>query len=61
MNSEVVSLRDSLGGECDGGESDKVRILVVDDENGPRQALRMLLKKQHDVLLAQDVPSAIEI
>lgn len=34
------------------------RILIVDDENGPRQALRMLLKEDHDVFLAVDVPSA---
>lgn len=37
------------------------RILVVDDENGPRQALRMLLKDYHDVTLAVDVPSAQSI
>lgn len=36
-------------------------ILVVDDENGPRQALRMLLKEDHDVLLACNVPEAQEI
>lgn len=34
------------------------RILIVDDENGPRQALRMLLKEDHDVLLAEDVAGA---
>ena len=37
------------------------RVLVVDDENGPRQALRMLLKETYDVLLAEDVPSALEV
>ncbi|HOS03763.1 MAG TPA: hybrid sensor histidine kinase/response regulator [Candidatus Hydrogenedentes bacterium] len=34
------------------------RILVVDDERGPRQSLRMLLKEQHEVALAEDVSSA---
>ncbi len=34
------------------------RILIVDDENGPRQALRMLLKEEHDVFLAEDVAKA---
>lgn len=33
-------------------------ILVVDDENGPRQALRMLLKEDHEVLLACNVAEA---
>lgn len=41
--------------------SERNRILVVDDENGPRQSLRMLLKEEHDVFLATDVPSALEI
>jgi len=37
------------------------RVLVVDDENGPRQALRMLLKEEHDVHMACDVASAQEM
>ncbi len=37
------------------------RILVVDDENGPRQALRMLLKERFDVDLAAGVAEAMEI
>ena len=36
-------------------------ILVVDDENGPRQALRMLLKEEHDVLLASSVAEAMVV
>ena len=36
-------------------------VLVVDDENGPRQALRMLLKEEHEVHLAPDVSTAIDI
>jgi len=36
-------------------------ILVVDDENGPRQALRMLLSGEFVVHLAFDVPSALRI
>ena len=34
-------------------------VLVVDDENGPRQSLRLLLKEYHDVFLAPDVESAL--
>ncbi|MBN2307423.1 MAG: hybrid sensor histidine kinase/response regulator [Candidatus Hydrogenedentes bacterium] len=45
-----------MAGHGDGGI--RGRILVVDDENGPRQALRMLLKEEHDVVLAEDVGAA---
>lgn len=41
--------------------AEKAHVLIVDDENGPRQALRMLLKEQYDVQLAQDVPAALEL
>lgn len=44
--------------ETDAETTLRGRILIVDDENGPRQALRMLLKEEHDVFLAVDVPSA---
>ncbi|MCP4641914.1 MAG: response regulator [bacterium] len=37
------------------------RVLVVDDENGPRQALRMLLNEDYEVLMAENVASAEEI
>lgn len=36
-------------------------ILVVDDENGPRQALRMLLKEDYEVHLASDVATALAV
>jgi len=44
-----------------GKNADRARILVVDDENGPRQSLRMLLKEDYDVLMAQDVPAAMTL
>jgi signal transduction histidine kinase len=40
---------------------EKSRLLVVDDENGPRQALRMLLKEDYEVLLASGVAQAQRI
>ena len=52
---EWVSTNRPGSAECAG------RILVVDDENGPRQALRMLLNTDYEVLLSTDVPSALEV
>lgn len=40
-------------------EAPHARILVVDDENGPRQALRMLLKEHYEVDLAGSVREAM--
>jgi PAS domain S-box-containing protein len=36
------------------------RVLVVDDEVGPRESLRMLLKTQYEVLTADNGPTALE-
>lgn len=36
-------------------------VLIVDDENGPRQALRMLLKEDYIVHLAPNVAKALEV
>jgi len=35
------------------------RILIVDDENGPRQSLRMVLKEDYDIRLATGVDDAL--
>lgn len=43
------------------GPMKKSHILVVDDENGPRQALRMLLKEDYRVHLAMNVMNALEV
>jgi PAS domain S-box-containing protein len=40
---------------------DAHRILVVDDELGPREALRMILKSKYQVLTAVSGPEAIEV
>lgn len=42
-------------------EGNRARILVVDDENGPRQALRMLLKPFYEVLTATGADAALEL
>src|ERR1044071_2368209 len=36
-------------------------LLVVDDEEGPRQSMRVIFKDDYDLLMAEDGPSAIEI
>ena len=36
-------------------------ILVVDDEEGPREALRMMLKDKHTVLMARDGEECLEL
>src|SRR5688572_23661866 len=40
---------------------DAHRILVVDDELGPREALRMILKSKYQVLTAVSGPEALEV
>jgi len=39
----------------------KGTLLIVDDEEGPRQSLRVIFKDDYDLLLANDGPSAIEL
>ena len=39
----------------------KGTLLVVDDEDGPRQSLRVIFKDEYDLLMASDGPTAIEL
>jgi signal transduction histidine kinase len=39
----------------------KGTLLIVDDEEGPRQSLKMIFKDDYDILVANDGASAIEI
>src|SRR6202142_561413 len=36
-------------------------LLVVDDEDGPRQSLRVIFKDEYDLLMAEDGPTAIDL
>ncbi len=37
------------------------KLLIVDDEEGPRMSLRVVFGDEFDILMAEDGPSAIEI
>src|SRR5712671_8030300 len=39
----------------------KPTLLIVDDEEGPRQSLRVVFKDEYQLLLAGDGPTAIEL
>ena len=39
----------------------KTAILIVDDEAGPRESLKMILSPAHRVLLAESGPRALEM
>src|SRR5271170_8343986 len=36
-------------------------LLIADDEDGPRQSLRVIFKDEYDLLMADDGPTAIEL
>src|SRR5277367_3739334 len=36
-------------------------LLIVDDEDGPRQSLRVIFKDTYNILMAEDGPSAIDL
>jgi DNA-binding NtrC family response regulator len=42
-------------------ERKKLRIVVLDDEEGPRESLRVIFKDEYDLFLAEDGPTAIEL
>src|SRR5215471_15119736 len=39
----------------------KAKLLIVDDEEGPRQSLRVIFKDDYDLLIAGDGPTAVEL
>lgn len=45
----------------DSSEARRARILVVDDEFGPRESLRMILRPAYEVLTASDGSEALEV
>src|SRR5258706_16159605 len=66
MNLPFEPLTDATGAGAETfepGPAPKRRgtLLIVDDEDGPRQALRMVFKDEYDLLMAEDGPTAIEL
>ena len=43
------------------GPRQKLTLLIVDDEEGPRQSLRVVFKDDYQLLVAEDGPTAIEL
>jgi signal transduction histidine kinase len=43
------------------GEADRMKVLIVDDELGPRESLRMLLKPDYNVLCAENVDDGLAV
>ncbi len=41
--------------------ADRRKVLVVDDERGPRESLRFLLKDEYDVVVADNVDTGLEM
>ena len=40
-------------------KAERAKVLVIDDERGPRESLRVLLNREYDVLLAENVDEGV--
>ncbi len=56
--STLVSISDLRG---DTEEKVRRTLLIVDDEEGPRQSLRVVFKEEYNLLLASNGPDAVEL
>lgn len=63
MNTKLTSRINDALARLAGEDPDceKATLLIVDDEKGPRESLRMILSAQHRVLLAEDGHRALEL
>ncbi|MGH7952760.1 MAG: sensor histidine kinase [Limisphaerales bacterium] len=59
----LTSASDVVADSIDATPAPKRRstLLIVDDEDGPRQSLRVIFKDEYDLLMAEDGPTAIEL
>ena len=51
----------AIGSDIPTSQKRRGTLLIVDDEDGPRQALRVIFKDDYEVLMASDGPQAIEL
>jgi signal transduction histidine kinase len=63
LTTEPLVAKESAAIEGDSTTLRKRRgtLLVVDDEDGPRQSLRVIFKDEYNLLMAEDGPTAIEL
>jgi len=59
--SPTVQVRSSPPDEAEKELPRRGKLLVVDDEDGPRQSLRVIFKEDYDILMASDGPTAIRL
>jgi two-component system, sensor histidine kinase and response regulator len=63
LTADTLTVAGKLADEDDSTTFRKRRgtMLVVDDEDGPRESLRVIFKDDYDLLMAEDGPTAIEL
>jgi len=61
MNSSAMHLPSPSGGPSEAPAPERRTLLIVDDEDGPRQSLRIVFKDDYNVLLADSGPRALEL
>jgi signal transduction histidine kinase len=54
-----LGIASDIGGDL--GDSGRRTLLIVDDEEGPRQSLRVVFKDDYDLLLASNGQDAVEL
>ncbi len=61
MQNRLSSRIEQAMARLEGGDPDRAKstLLIVDDEKGPRESLRMILSPQHRVLVAHDAVEAL--
>src|SRR5665213_1258674 len=59
---QLPSISDIISeGKAGGSEKPRRTLLIVDDEEGPRQSLRVVFKDDYNLLLASNGPRAVEL
>src|SRR6266540_7489526 len=63
MNRTLLSKYDGTASSSSsvGPQTCKPTLLVVDDEEGPRQSIRFVFKDDYNVLMADNGPAALEL